>query len=378
MIDVDPGKELRIMTFELLSVLFKNKWKVIGAGVLGFAFGFGLSFLAGNRYKSTTLILPPKESADLTSMLLGEIGAFSGLSSAASGLGLKDPNDYYVGLLKSRSVADSLCNKFKLDEYYDINTREKTRELLAGRTFIKATKEGFIAISFKDSSRRQAKIIANAYVDELRAVIERSAVGAAREKRLFFQEQLGLANDSLVASEEKLRKYMQSNNLLSVEGGAESSIRQQELIRAEYITKSIEVSRLSQGLASGNRDLQSAKQAVKELRRRLSEFEGNGGDGIIGNKQLAERSLEYFRKVRETKYRGLLVEVLAKQYEMSRVDEVRSHGYIGVIDSAESAESRDSPIRRIWAIVGGFIGAVGMSIYLVGRKCYGPMKRVIS
>src|SRR3954470_4997254 len=74
-----------------------------------------VSLLISNKYTAVAKILPPQQSQSSLSSMLGQLGALSGLSSAKDNiLGLKNPADLYVGILRSRTIADSLIEQFDL------------------------------------------------------------------------------------------------------------------------------------------------------------------------------------------------------------------------------------------------------------------------
>ena len=88
-----------------------------------------VSLLLPKCYTATVTVLPPQQNSTLGAMLasqLGGMGGSSGLSSlggmaalAGSSLGLKNPNDRYVGMLRSRMVEDAVIQRFGLQKEYD-------------------------------------------------------------------------------------------------------------------------------------------------------------------------------------------------------------------------------------------------------------------
>src|SRR3954466_4037690 len=122
---VDPGPANvardEIDLLDLLIVLAKRKRLILGV-TLGTAVLAGLvSLLLPNRYTGTTKILPPQQSQSASAMLLnqlagGGMGSFASL--AGSSLGLKNPTDIYIGILKSRTIEDALIAKFDLRNVY--------------------------------------------------------------------------------------------------------------------------------------------------------------------------------------------------------------------------------------------------------------------
>src|SRR5438552_3158000 len=123
--DTSPTTDAdEVSLLDLLIVLAKHKRVVLGFPlVVGIAAAV-YSLLLPNVYTGTTRILPPQQSASAASALLSQLGgALGGLAGAAGGaLGVRSPNDLYIGMLKSRSVADNLITRFDLNNISEPNT----------------------------------------------------------------------------------------------------------------------------------------------------------------------------------------------------------------------------------------------------------------
>src|SRR2546425_2114078 len=116
-----PSADDEVSLLDLLIVLAKHKRIVLGAPSV-VAIGAAIfSLLLPNVYTGTTRILPPQQSASAASALLSQLsGAFGGLAGTAGGaVGIRNPNDLYVSMLKSRTVADNLIARFDLDKVYE-------------------------------------------------------------------------------------------------------------------------------------------------------------------------------------------------------------------------------------------------------------------
>src|SRR6266446_6885256 len=165
----NASAEDEVSLLDLLIVLAKHKRIVFGVPFI-VAIGAAIfSLLLPNIYTGTTRILPPQQSASAASALLSQLGgAFGGLAGTAGGaLGIRNPSDLYVGMLKSRTVADNLIARFDLNKVYQQELQSNTRNVLQGNTVIAAGRDGIITIEVDDKDPRRAAELANAYVDEL-------------------------------------------------------------------------------------------------------------------------------------------------------------------------------------------------------------------
>src|SRR6266849_1964316 len=121
-----------VSLLDLLIVLAKHKRIVLGVPFVAAVVAAIISLLVPNVYTGIARILPPQQSASAASALLnqlgGALGGFGGLAGGA--LGVRNPNDLYVGMLKSRTVADNLISRFDLGKVYDQNYLSSTRTRL--------------------------------------------------------------------------------------------------------------------------------------------------------------------------------------------------------------------------------------------------------
>lgn len=170
----DPT-ELRLL--DLFAILCSRKHVIarttLAAGILAAA----AAFLLPNRYKATATILPPQQSPSLASSLIGQMGGLAPVASLAQkDLGLKNPGDLYVGMLRSRTAEDALIRRFDLLRVYGDKKMSEARQDLEKTSSIALLKEGLVSIAVEDRDPRRAYQIANAYVDELRRMTQDLAV----------------------------------------------------------------------------------------------------------------------------------------------------------------------------------------------------------
>jgi uncharacterized protein involved in exopolysaccharide biosynthesis len=79
--------------------------------------------------------------------------------------------------------------------------------------------------------------------------------------------------------------------------------------------------------------------------------------------------MEYIRKLRDVKYYETIAELIAKQFEMAKLDEARQGTIIQVADVAVAPDTRSFPKRTLTVILAtilGFFVACGWSISAEG------------
>src|SRR6266581_3741516 len=293
-----------VSLLDLLIVLVKHKRIVLGVPFIVAIVAAIISLLLPKVYTGATRILPPQQSASAASALLNQLGgALGGLAGAAGGtLGIRNPNDLYVGMLKSRTVADNLISRFELGKVYDEARLSDTRKRLEKDTTIVAGRDGIITIEVDDRDSKRAAELANAYVDELMKLTKVLAVTEASQRRLFFERQLLQAKDNLTAAEVAARQGLQKGGLAQVDAQGRSMIEVTARLRAQISVKEVQISSMRTFAAEGNPELQRTQQELQALKRELARIEGSSPVAALGKGGASSSGLDNLGRLRDVKY----------------------------------------------------------------------------
>jgi len=238
---------------------------------------------------------------------------------AGGALGVRNPNDLYVGMLKSRTIADNLISRFDLGKVYDESRLSDARKRLEKDTLIAAGKEGIITVEVDDRDPKRAAELANAYVDELMKLTRVLAVTEASQRRLFFEQQLLQAKDNLTAAEIAARKGLQKGGLAQVDAQGRSMIEVTARLRAQVSVKEVQIGAMRTFAAEGNPELQRTQQELEALKRELSRVEGSSTFTAIGRRDDTGNSgLDNLGRLRDVKYYEFLYELLASSTNSRR------------------------------------------------------------
>jgi tyrosine-protein kinase Etk/Wzc len=346
-----------ISILEIFIVISKHKKMIFGIPFLAAIIAAGISLLMPNWYTATAKLMPPQQSQSAAMSLLGQLGALTGGASQA--LGLKNPSDIFVAMLKSRTVSDAIIEKFRLQEVYDEELLQDTREALAKNVDIIAGRDSVITIDVDDKSPKRAAEMANAYVEELEKVTARLAVGEAGQRRLFFEQQLKQAKDDLTKAETELTKFQIENRVLNPIGQAGLAISAAAGLQAQIAAKEVQITALKSFATQNNPDLIRAREELAGLKVQLG-IVGRGGSGDPGDVLLAmgkapQQGVEYVRLFRDMKYFEVLYELLARQYEIARIDEAKEATIIQVLDKAVEPERKSKPKRALIVVLTAFV-----------------------
>jgi len=361
-----------INLLDLFLLLNQHRRLILAAtGACG-ALAFIVSLLIPNKYTATTRILPPQQAQSSAAAMLGQLGALATLSG--KDLGIKNPADLYIGILKSRTIADDLINQFDLKHLYRDQKMADAREDLAKHTTIEAGKDGLISISFEDRDPRRSAQIANAYVEELYKANQRLAITEAAQRRLFYEKQLEAEKEALANSEVELKKTQEATGLIQLNSQADAIIHSVAALKAQITAKEVQIQGMRTFSTEENPDLLRAQRELGALRNEMARLENSqsvgGGNIQVPTGKVPQLGLEYTRKLREVKYHEQLFEILAKQYEAARIDEGRSASLVQVVDAAVEPDKKSSPLRSLITAFAALFGAVLSAIFVLFSVAY--------
>jgi uncharacterized protein involved in exopolysaccharide biosynthesis len=338
-----------VSLFRLLIVLAKHKKLVIGLPFAAAVVSCALSFVLPDEYKATTKLLPPQQAQSGAAAMLSQLGgAAAGLAGGLAGL--KSPNDLYIGMLKSRTVADNLIAKFNLKNVYDTDSQEKARKKLEDETTISAGKDGLITIEVENKDKKLVAKIANSYVDQLFALTKVLAVTEASQRRVFFERQLELAKNNLAEAEMSLKSALDTHGVISVDTESRAILETVGRLRAQISAKEIELSSMRAFLTENNPSYRKTEEELSSLRAELSKLE-NGRPQQSVNGESNQAGLKNIKLLRDVKYNQMLYELLAKQYEVARLDEAKEPSIIQVLDPAVDPERKSKPKRALLVLI---------------------------
>lgn len=365
------GDEVSLL--DLLTRLVSRKWLIVRVTGIGLLIGVISCLTWPVRYTATTKIMPPQQTQSATSLMMNQLANLGGGSLAAvagGGLGLKSPNDIYIGLLNSRPVADAIIAQFSLANVYRAKDMTAARKSLARSTDIASEKNGFITVSVTDRDKMRCAAMANAYTAGLRILTKTLAVTEASQRRLFYEDQLKQAKESLVTAEIAFEQIQQTKGLVQLDAQAKTMIESLAVLRAQIDAKDVELQAMRSYSTEHNPEVALAERELSSLRAesaRLQQRNHSPGFGDMGLEDVPGAGLQYLRAEHELKYRQAMFDLLIKQYDAARLDESKDAAIIQVVEPAIVPDRSSSPkpaLIVLLSIAGGFVA--GCFLALVG------------
>lgn len=327
-------------------------------------------------YTGTALIMTPSPTQGSASALLSQLGSLaSALPGAALEGGLRNPQETYVGILSSRTVADDLIARFKLQKLYRRKTLVDTRKVLARHTHVEATKGLLIRITVEDKSAQRAANMANAYVDALYQINRNIAFTEGSQRRLFLEQQLTAETDALSKAEVAFKHIQETTGVIHLTGQAEVTLRTISQLRAELASRELQLQELRSIATEHNEKVGEMETAIATLREQLSQAEKGSSssettDYFLPAGNVPAAGLEYVRAVRQLRYHEALFEMLSKQYEAARLEEAKSPPLLQVVDRAAVSDKRAWPPRTLLVLLAGLLAFAFVCVFaLVKDAC---------
>lgn len=339
---------------DVVKVLAKRKSILIGLPIIFAVCTALISSSMPNIYKSTTTILPREQTQANVAAMLTQLGALGG------GLSIQipiDPNtripaDLYIGMLKSRSVLDNLIHRLDLKKVYATQSDEVARRVLGASSTIKPGKGGLIEIEVEDIDSKRAAQIANAYVDELLRLVKALGLTSASQRRIFFERQLRMTEENLAAAKVSLSTKSNANTVINEKAvNIEATAR----LRAQISAKELQLNSMQAFANPSNQEYGWGQQELAKMRTELARYE-LGNEVAVGGLHKQNTQRMRYQPLLEVKYYEALTELIAKQYDLARLDDAKDSSIIQVLDKAVEPDAPLKPRRAVMVFSAALFG----------------------
>lgn len=323
----------------------------------------GISFMLTPVYTAQTKFLPPLQQQSAAAAMLQQLGGLAGLAGAAAGI--QNPADQFVAFLRSRAVQDRLVERFDLQTRYEAPNREQAARTLGDNTQISSGRDGLITLEFSDQDPAFAAQVANAYIEELGLLMARLSLTEAQHRRHFFGERLQQVKSDLGKAEAALFDAGVNVRLLNLQPAA--ALQGVAILRAQIAAQEVQVASLRAHLTEAAPELRTAQNTLSALRSQLARLERPEPQQAptSGSPAGAQGFQAQFR---EFTLQQTVFEMMAKQYEMARLDEAREGSVIQVLDPAQPPEQRSSPKRALMAVVATLAAGFALLLFVFVRQ----------
>jgi uncharacterized protein involved in exopolysaccharide biosynthesis len=336
---------------DLAIMLAMRKRLILSVTATAFILSSAVSMYLPNMYRADVTILPPQQdSSSMAAAMLSQLGGAAGLAAGVAGL--RTPNEMYAGLLRSRVIADKVIQKFSLQKREDKESLEAARKSLEDNMTIAIGKDGLIDLEVVDRDQKLVAPIANAFVAELQNLVQQLAVTEASRRRVFFERELATAKDNLVAAELTLKRALATSGVASPDAETATVLENTARLKSQAAAKEVQLRSMQAFLTPNNPDYRKLEEEVNSLRIEIAKLQGGSDSGANKTQDSGnDRATGNVQFYRDLKYKQMLYELLAKQYEAARLDEAKDPALIQVVDKANEPERKFKPRRSLFVIV---------------------------
>ena len=351
-----------------------QKWLLAGVIV-----SLTLWLVLPRKYDSTVRLMPPEmvNSGSLMGLMMGGSGAAAAspmLGLAASMLGAKTTGDLYIDVLQGPSVLDPIIKKFELQKEYRARYVSDARKKLVSLTSVDTNrKSGVITITVRASSPAKAQAMAQAYADQLDAVVRQVSNSSARRERIFLENRLKAVKIELDDSSRKLADYASKNVALDIPEQAKATLTAAARGQAELIAAQSELEGMRQIYTDNNFRVRALEARIAELRQQVDvqqKGESRPDSMMSWIRKLPQLGVQWAEYYRTATIDEAVYEALTKQYELAKVQEAKETTSVSVLDPPSWPEKKSYPKGSYFLLAGLFLSIMGGCSYVLGMDVY--------
>jgi uncharacterized protein involved in exopolysaccharide biosynthesis len=176
---------------------------------------------------------------------------------------------------------------------------------------------------------------------------------------MFFERQLELSKDNLVKAEMSLKGALDTRGVISVDSESKAIVETGARLKAQLSAKEIQLNSMKAFVTASNPEYRRVEEELNSLRSELSKLEnGRVIPGVDAQPNRDQNGFENIKLLRDVKYYQMLYELLAKQYEVARLDEAKEPSVIQVLDPAIAPERPFKPKRTLIVMLSTLIALV--------------------
>jgi capsule polysaccharide export protein KpsE/RkpR len=375
------------------SVLLRHGQFLVRAAAIAVLANIVIAFLIPVRYQSTARIMPPESSGSGTALL----GALAGRALggdvlggiAASLLGGHNTGSLFINLLQSDTVTGHLVDRFQLQSVYHKRYRvDACKALIRHTRFDQDKKSGVITITVTDARPERARDMAQAYLDELNHMVNRTNTSSAHRERMFIQNRLAVVRGELDKAQVALSNFSSTNMTVDLKEQTRATVDAAAQVEAELITTQGELSSLNEIYGDANVRVRAAQARAANLRGELAKLGGTSAallkdvdddsdpNGTKKNseglsypplRQLPRLAVPYENLYRNVRVQETVFELLKQQFEISQIQEARDIPVLSIIDSPGIPDKRSFPPRTLSVLILTVLECLGIAGFIVVR-----------
>ncbi len=330
-----------------------------------------ISFILPKWYKASALLLPPKD----VSLTIPGMSTLEEIVSVTKGLDLPimvTPSDIYARILKSRTIAERVIDKFDLKTRFKADNFTEAYEKLMKRADFRVTDEGLLKISFEDKDPVLAAKVTNAFVDELDRINREIVTSRILQNRQFIEERLAQVKAELDSARYAFQQFQVANKAIDFNEQIRLAIEQAIKLKVQLEEFDIKIQMKEQMLSPDNTELVELRRNRQIIRNQLKQLENVNSDNsffslpIAAIPELRGQYEELYSKVRISES---LYKILLEQLEHMKLQQQENTPSLSILDKAVPPEEKSKP-KRTLIVVGAFGLSLLVAVFLAALLEY--------
>ena len=352
-------EETQTVTFiGFLTMLFNNRKLIIRNFIIFSLLGLALALVLPHWYTSTTVLMPTNTESSGALGLLSLAGDLPFNLSGALGIG-NTINDVHIGILRSRNVREKIIKKFHLMQLWKKEYMVDALSQLDGQVNIDVTDEGLITVSVTTKSRELSQNMSNAFVEELDRVNRNARYTSAKNTREFIEKRLQQADTDLKNAAKAMRDFQLKYGVVSLQDQTVASIQAAANIQAQIALDEVEYDVLKKQYSKTHEKVILVQNKLSALRDQLTRIETGAGASdksmLLPFSEIPDLGLKYVFLFKDLEIQKAIVELLTKQYEQTKIQEMRDTPTVEVLDKAPWPDRKSKPKRALIVLAAAFL-----------------------
>ena len=372
--DLNSIETNQVDILDVLIAIAKNKFFILKTVGIITIIALIISLLWPNTYRSTSTILPPKQTSVLPSGLGGLVG------SALGGLGMSSNQlsaEATLSLLKSRSLREELIHTFDLNEVYGSDIIEQLLKNVEQNTTIETIREGgfgfspliTIDLSYDDRDPKRAQQIVHFYVTKLDSMIRSINKRYAQDSFTLINRRYLQNLEDLERAETALKDFQEQYGIFEVENQAMLMIQNIAQLKAKQIELEVQINVLQQTVSANNPELQGLIRTRDEIARQIEALTLQSDDTadnylFFPLQDIPGLSVEYLRLYREVIIQNKVLETIYPQVQYQEMLLSTSTPSIQTVDAPNLPTYKVAP-KRAFIVLGGVLFGLFTSLIMV-------------
>ncbi len=370
------------MTYhEILNIILFNIRKILKVTILSSIILFFILFLIYPvTYNSPVTILPPDNESQMGS--LGSLLGGQDFSSLLTGDMSSANSQLYMEILKSRSAAEYVVNKYNLVKYYNRDNVYEAADELAKHLNVDMSKEGIVKVSVnvstslvplifdnKDTVKEFSAKLSNSYVAALDSINREKLSSKAKKAREYIEDELVKTRSALDSVESALMNFQEQNKTIALPEQLSAAIDAAAKLKAEIVETEMQMGLLKSNLRDDNKGLIAIRKKLEQLKEQYNQMVLGNQDYLLAFSEVPELGKQLATLLREVKIQNQVYTLLQQEYYKEKIQENKDLPTVEVLDKAIPPLKARSPRVVLSTVTGGIFIFILMSfIVILGER----------